>query len=63
MIEQLLTAREIGALLGFSSSTVQDWAEAGKIPGFRVGGRLRFRETEVLAWLEARRLASVRVEA
>jgi excisionase family DNA binding protein len=53
--ERLLTARELGALLGFSPATIVDWAEADKIPGFRLGGRLRFRESEVLAVLEASR--------
>jgi excisionase family DNA binding protein len=55
--ERLLTARELAALLGFSASTIVDWAEAGKLPGFKVGGRLRFRESEVVAWLEALRLS------
>lgn len=52
----LLTARQLADLLGFSAATVQDWVERGDLPGFRVGGRLRFRESEVLAWLEERRL-------
>lgn len=56
MTERLLTARELGDLLGFAAGTIVDWAEAGKVPAFKVGGRLRFRESEVLAWLEARRL-------
>ncbi len=63
MTERLLTARELAALLGFAAGTVVDWAEAGKLPAFKLGGRLRFRESEVLAWLEERRLAAVRVEA
>ena len=55
MTERLLTARDLGQLLGFSPSTIVDWAEAGKVPAFKVGGRLRFRESEVLAWLETKR--------
>jgi excisionase family DNA binding protein len=53
--ERLLTAIELGELLGFSASTIQDWAERGEVPAFKLGGRLRFRESEVLAWLEERR--------
>jgi excisionase family DNA binding protein len=53
--ERLLTARELAELLGFSPSTIVDWSERGTIPGFRIGGRLRFRESEVLAVLEATR--------
>jgi excisionase family DNA binding protein len=54
--ERLLTAAEVGELLGFATGTVVDWAEAGKIPAFKLGGRLRFREGEVLDWLEAQRI-------
>ena len=50
--ERLLTSRELGDLLGFSPAWVQDQFEADKLPGFRVGGRLRFRLSEVEAWLE-----------
>jgi excisionase family DNA binding protein len=54
--DRLLTARELGELLGLSTGTVLDWWEAGRLPGFRLGGRkggpVRFRESEVLAMLE-----------
>ncbi len=55
MSEPLLNARQLGQVLGFSASTIVDWAEAGKIPAFKIGGRLRFRASEVEAWLEERR--------
>jgi excisionase family DNA binding protein len=54
-LERLLTARELAELLGFQAGTIVDWSEEGKLPSFKVGGRLRFRESEVLDWLEARR--------
>jgi excisionase family DNA binding protein len=53
--ERLLTARELAELLGFSPATIVDWAEAGKLPAFKIGGRLRFREREVVEWLEGQR--------
>ena len=55
MLERLLTARELAELLGFQAGTIVDWAEAGAIPSYKLGGRLRFRESEVAAWLEERR--------
>ena len=53
--ERLLTASEVAELLGFSPATIVDWAEADKIPSYKLGGRLRFRSSEVEAWLEDRR--------
>jgi len=54
--EPLLTARELGKLLGLSTATVLDWFEAGKLPGFKLGGGsaapVRFRASEAEAWLE-----------
>jgi excisionase family DNA binding protein len=55
MTERLLTAHEVAAMLGFKSATIQDWFERGDLPGFRIGGRLRFRESEVVEWLESQR--------
>ncbi len=56
MTERLLTAREVAEELGFAPGTVLDWFEAGKIPGFKVaGGRVRFRRSEIEAWLEESR--------
>jgi excisionase family DNA binding protein len=55
VVERLLPTQELAELLGFQPSTIQDWAEKGELPSFRAGGRLRFRESEVLDWLEQRR--------
>jgi excisionase family DNA binding protein len=54
--EKLLAARELAELLGFAAGTIVDWAERGDVPCFKVGGRLRFRESEVVDWLEQRRV-------
>lgn len=58
MTDRLLTATQIGQLLGFSPATIVDWAERGEVPAYKLGGRLRFRESEVLTWLEGRRVAA-----
>ncbi len=55
MTEPLLTAADLADLLGFAAGTIVDWAERGELPAFKVGGRLRFRESEVESWLEERR--------
>jgi excisionase family DNA binding protein len=54
--DRLLRAREVSELLGISAGTVLDWLQDGKLPGFRLSSRaVRFRESEVMAWLEERR--------
>jgi len=59
-MSRLLTARELGEYLGLKPGTVLDWFEAGKITGFRLGGRkggpVRFRLDEVEAMLESWRM-------
>jgi excisionase family DNA binding protein len=56
VIEPLLTARQLAGVLGVSPATVLDWFEDGRLPGFRLSSRaVRFRESEVVAWLEERR--------
>jgi excisionase family DNA binding protein len=58
MSERLLNTRELGELLGFSAGWVQDRYEADDLPGFKLGGRLRFRSSEVEAWLESKRASA-----
>ena len=60
VIERLLTARELAELLGLSASTVLDWFEAGTLPGFKLGRVVRFRESEIAEWLEAKRTTRAR---
>jgi excisionase family DNA binding protein len=60
--ERLLTAAELAERLALSTSTVLDWFEAGRLPGFKLGRVVRFRESEVLEWLEEQRVGP-RVEA
>lgn len=54
-VERLLTAREVGDLLGLSVATVLDRFQAGDLPGFRLfgrkGGPVRFRASEIEAAL------------
>ena len=63
MTERLLTARELGVLLGLSPATVLDRFERGDLPGFRLfgrkGGPVRFRESEILSALEGWRFGCI----
>jgi excisionase family DNA binding protein len=53
--EPFLKTYEVAELLGFAPATIQDWAQKKGLPHWKPGGRLRFRESEVLAWLDERR--------
>jgi excisionase family DNA binding protein len=49
----LLTTREVAAFLGVSPETVLRRWRAGELPGYRLASNvLRFRESELEAWLE-----------
>jgi excisionase family DNA binding protein len=53
--DRLLTTRQVAEWLGFSPETVLRRYRAGELPGIRLASNvLRFRESEVEAWLESR---------
>ena len=41
------------------SKGVHHWFEAGRLPGLKLGRAVRFRASEVEAWLEARRVTQM----
>ena len=49
--EKLMTAREVADYLQCSLSTVRRMVGRGGIPHFRLGKLVRFRRTDVDAWL------------
>jgi excisionase family DNA binding protein len=50
---RLLTAREAAEKLGFKPATIVRWTREGKLPGYRCGRLLRYRERDLDAWLES----------
>jgi excisionase family DNA binding protein len=62
-MERLISPRELADVLGFAAGTIVDWAERGYLPSFKIGGRLRFRTSEIEAWLEERRCVPEPVRA
>lgn len=64
MSECLLTTRDVANILGLSSEAVLRRWRSGELPGFRLSTKaLRFRESEVLDWVEARREGPAGVSA
>ena len=52
-MEELLTIDQLANYLQVSKYTIYSWTCGKKIPFIKVGGILRFRVAEVLAFLEA----------
>jgi predicted DNA-binding transcriptional regulator AlpA len=54
--DPLLTTREVGELLAISPEAVLKRWRAGDLPGFRLSSKvLRFRQSEIVEWLEEHR--------
>lgn len=55
MTEPLLTLAELLTQLNVNKTTYYDWRNKGIAPkGYRVGAGLRFKQSEVDAWLASR---------
>jgi predicted DNA-binding transcriptional regulator AlpA len=52
--KRLLTVNEVSAMLGIKPHTLHTWRSLGKETplAIRIGGLLRYRESDVLAWVE-----------
>jgi excisionase family DNA binding protein len=68
-IEHLKKVREIAEITGLAPTTIYKFVHEGRIPYLRLGEAIRFRPSDVQAWLEAQarpgrlqRVPSVSVE-
>jgi excisionase family DNA binding protein len=52
--DRLLTSAELADYLGMSLGWVRDHWQAGDLPGYKIDRRVRFRVSEVEAWLNER---------
>ena len=50
--ERLLNRTKAAKLLGISMVTFDKWTKEGIVPGYRIGGRKFFKESEILENLE-----------
>lgn len=64
MTGRLLTAREVGELLGVSAETVLRWTRRGDLQAIRLpGGAIRYRPDDLDGWLAAKSTATVASES
>jgi excisionase family DNA binding protein len=64
--ERLVTARELGELLGLAPGTILDKWERNELPGYKIGRAVRFDPDEILKLTRREggpALAAVRTEA
>jgi excisionase family DNA binding protein len=52
-IEKLITARDVADLLSLSTHSVLDMAQDGRLKSFKIGGAVRFRESEIAAYIDS----------
>ena len=50
--DEVLTIKEVAALLKIGDKTAYSMAQDGELPGFKVRGQWRFRRADLLAWIE-----------
>jgi len=52
MPDQILTLKEVAAYLKLAEKTAYKLAAAGKLPGFKVGGSWRYKQSDIDRWIE-----------
>lgn len=50
--EKHLTNREVCLLLRISFRTLQNWRDTGKIPFIQIKGKILYKESDILKWLD-----------
>jgi excisionase family DNA binding protein len=49
--DEILTIRDVAALLKIGEKTAYTMAQDGDLPGFKVRGQWRFRRSDIDAWI------------
>ncbi|MES9874472.1 MAG: helix-turn-helix domain-containing protein [Candidatus Sedimenticola sp. 6PFRAG7] len=51
MNDEILTLKEVAEYLKLAEKTAYRLAAEGKLPGFKVGGSWRFRQSDIESWI------------
>ncbi|PTT77197.1 MULTISPECIES: helix-turn-helix domain-containing protein [unclassified Chryseobacterium] len=54
--EKLITRIEVAKMLGVTLPTVYDWTKKGIITAYRIGNRVRYKESEIMQTLTNNRI-------
>jgi len=57
MTDEILTLREVADYLKLAEKTAYRLAAEGKLPGFKVGGSWRFKQSDIWDWIEQNKKA------
>ena len=52
MTDEILTLKEVATYLKLAEKTAYRLAGEGKLPGFKVGGSWRFKQSDIESWIE-----------
>lgn len=55
MSNDILTLKEVAVYLKLAEKTAYRLAAEGKLPGFKVGGSWRFKESDIEKWIEEKK--------
>ena len=53
--DEVLTLKEVAALLKIAERTAYMMVQRGDLPGFKVGGQWRFERKDIDAWMNAQK--------
>lgn len=53
--DEILTLKEVAALLKVAEKTTYTMAQRSELPGFKVGGQWRFRRADIESWIDRQR--------
>ncbi len=62
MTDEVLTMKEVAALLKIGEKTAYTMAQRGELPGFKVRGQWRFKREDIDRWIEERKSETGRKE-
>ncbi len=52
-MDKLLTIDQLAEVLQIKKATIYSWTFSKKIPHLKIGGALRFREREIVKWIDS----------